>query len=91
MKEISIEGHSISEATIAIDFYHGNDFKTLTRPIEVFEGWVVEQEYLEWYDIKIMADGGFQEMEGIWEFSEWAKDKLDDLILEKFVRNEIEK
>lgn len=91
MKEISIEDHHVIDTGIDVQFYHGNDWKSIHAPLKEFEDWIVEKGLLNWNEVVMKNGEHIDDREGTWEFSDFIREKLDDAILEKFVVSHMEK
>lgn len=89
MTEISIEGKFITPHTIHIEFFEENREESITRPLKVLEDWLTENNYLDWHQIVMQNNEHVADRDGTWEFSTFVAEKLNDEILEKFVRHEL--
>lgn len=90
-KEISIEDYSVGDDTVYVAYYEHNDFKELRVPIHHLEQYVTDNGLLEWVDIVMRKNEAVDEKEGIYEFSEYVRDRLDAHTIKKFLISEMQK
>lgn len=90
-KEISIEDYSVGIDTVYIAYYEHNDFKELRVPTNHLESYVTDNGLLDWVDIVMKNNELVDQHEGVWEFSEYIKDRLDLHTIKKFLISELQK
>lgn len=85
MKEISIEGKTITDRSIHVEYYEENDWKQIAAPLKELEDFLIEKKLLDWHQVVLKNNEHTEDRDGTWEFSTFIKEKLNDEILEKFV------